>query len=451
MTKRNVLYVGNPSLPLGPTVAESAFSQFVLASCHVEQNPIMQRFRILDGPMSIETVFGSDDFSQWLAPLNEGVFPPSLRTASATAFQKLGEPLSDNVTVAVGASGSSWTLTDDANDAVFPMQVDLDGTFVSFSGQPLATVTGPSSGVYVADLDAGVVPSDMLATAGLTGPTSNYSVTPEQPQKIGPGRQQWLLTNLTNGFVYVLAVGTQADANAFVVRGVNAFFTQNMAEFTSSLQTVTGAGKPIYLSLGGWSDAITWQIMGESTLQTLIVVAEILGAFGLSGVDYDWETPSGGNDIEAMTRFAQQLQHDLPGVTVTICPYSGTIGTLQSVWSNVGRGPTGIAWANCQNYNPSNNSPSLFKPTFVDPIAQQFGLSTNEAASYVNVGFGANGLTAGAFADLVRQVVQGVTGPTGFPGLPTIGGAFTFDYNSMTGPVQVWAEDVAEALGATGS
>jgi hypothetical protein len=445
MTKRNMLYVTKPFKPLGATAADSAFTHFVLGSCHVEQNPAMQRFRILDGPASIGTVFGSFDFSQWIGALQDGTFPPSLRQASAAGFENAGKPLSDNVTVApTGSSGFDWILTDNANANVFPMQVDVQGTFVSFNGHPLLTITGPSHTQYVPDLDNGVVPAGMLAAAGLTGPTSNYTITQEPPQTMGPmkGLPQWLLTDTTNGFIWLVGIGIQSTPEAFAVHASRAFLTENMAQFLASLDPVTSAGKPVYMSLGGARNWNTWVIMGNSMPETLITIAEILQTFSLSGVDYDFEQSPGATSLATMTEFTQQLLEKMPGVTVSVCPFiGGPVGELYNVWTNVGLGPAGIAWGNCQNYNPGNNPPSSFTGAFVQPLMATFHLSQADAASFLNAGFENKNVSVDAFAGLIRQVVQDS---------PTLGGAFTYNRENITVPLSTWANAVADALGATG-
>lgn len=451
MTARNILYVTEPTAPVA-AVAGSGFTHLVLSQCHIEQNPALQVFRIINGPVSsIRTLFRASDFSQWTAALDAGTFPQSLRNASSQAFSDAGEPLSANVTVTVNTAGAAWTLTDNASGNSFPMQVDPNGTFISFHGAPLTTITNTSTvASYKASLDNGQLPAALQQAAGLQGPNANYTVT-QEPAQI-TGLPQWLITDTTSGFTWFVGIGSQGSPDVMVVRNYQDFFSPNLGAFVASLGSVVAAGIPVFVSLGGWTDDTTWAIMGSDTQQSLVVVAELLDTLGGSGVDYDWEGGPPSN-VGAMTAFTLGLHAGMPAAMCTICPYVDTISTLLQVWQDVGF--SGIAWANCMNYSPDNNLPSGVNSTFVMPLANAFPTilgSGPAAAPYVTAGFTATGLDSQQFASLVAEVVDG--GP-GWPPYPNLGGAFTyaFDFNvpNVSGALQTWASAVDIALSGGGA
>lgn len=448
MTARNILYVGDPTVALQP-VATSGYTHLVLSQCHIEQNPALQAFRIINGPVSsISPLFRASEFSQWIDPLNDGTFPPSLRAASQSAFAQAGQPLSDDVTVTVNQAGLDWTLTDNVAATSFPMQVDARGTFISFNGAPLAVITDASTyGPYETSLNNGELPAALQQAAGLQGPASDYTVT-QQPAQAS-GRPQWLITNTTSGFTWYVGMGSHTQPDVMVVHDYQAFGSANLDTFMASLHPVIAAGIPILVSLGGWADPTTWAIMGADTQQALVVVAELMAGLGQSGVDYDWE---GGpaSDMDAIARFTQGLQAALPDVTVTLCPYASTISQLVGVWAQVGL--DAIAWANCMNYSPDNDPTSDVTSTFLKPIADAFpGVlsSASDAAPYVVIGFTATPFAndPDGFARLFYDVVHG---PPAYPGL---GGGFTFaldlDVPDLGTTLQTWASAVAGALAGT--
>jgi hypothetical protein len=160
MSARNILYVTQPTTPLND-VADSGFTHVILGSCHIEQNPAKAVFRILNTPISsISPLFRSADYSDWTTPLDNGTFPQSLETASALAFlENGGGPLSDDFTVTVITSGSSWTLTDNVSGNSFAMQIDLSGTFISFNGFSPYSTTDYSA--YESSLNNGTFPAGL--------------------------------------------------------------------------------------------------------------------------------------------------------------------------------------------------------------------------------------------------------------------------------------------------
>ena len=390
MTARNILFATEPTVPLY-SVADSGFTHLILGSVHIEQNPAMKVFRILNGPVSdISPLFRASDFSAWLDPLDAGTFPEGLRQASEQAFFFAEQPpLSDDLTVTVNAPGTSWTLTDNVSGNVYPMQMDPNGTFLSFNGAPLTTISNDPNAIasYEKSLNTKTFPAALQQAAGLPGDNSDYTVTKVAPQITG--QPQWLITNTTNDFVWFVAMGSQEDPNAMVVRNYQDFWSPNLTTFMASLDPVTSAGIPIIVSLGGATDFQTWSVMGQYTQQSLVVIAELLDFLGpQSGVDFDYEQDGAASDITAMTQFTQGLQAALPGTQVTICPYGMTIDTLLQVWTNVGL--DAIAWANCMNYAPTNE-PASNASTFVKAIANNFGMqSAADAAPYVVIGFTAN-------------------------------------------------------------
>lgn len=434
MTARNMLYVTEPSTLMNQFTG-LAFTQLAINACHIEQNPALQKFRILNGPGSISTLFSSVDFSQWIGALDGGIFPPDLRAATMVAFAETGKTLSYEVVVQVITPGSSWMLVDVLTDNLFAMQVDLNGTFISFSGAPLAEISDSATyKAYEVRLNDGLFPQALQQAANLPGPNFRYAVT-QVPNQV-TGLPQWLITDTTNGFIYFVAIGSQSTPDVMVVRNYQYVLSPNVAAFMLSL---AGAGVPTLLSLGGWADATTWSIMGQNTQQAAIVVAEALDQFGLAGVDFDWEQVEESNaqqaaDVKGMTAFVQLFRAQLPDTIFTICPYGDTISTLLSVWQNVGL--DAIAWANCQYYG---NTSDGFSTTFLEPIATTFNLaSASAAAPYATAGFTATDYTATSFANAVSAFVNAI---------PTIGGVFTYALGAVvTSAVQTWASDVATAL-----
>jgi len=448
MTARNIVYVASSTVPVSP-IANSAFTHAIVSTCHLNQNPALQTFRILTGPTGITTLFSADDFSQWISALNGGTFPETLRTASAEAFSNLGEPLSNDVTVTVNTAGESWTLTDNTNAVSYPMQVDPNGTYVSFNGGPLTKpITDYSS--YEKSLNAGTFPSSLQTLANLPGDNSDYTVTQVPAQT--NGLAQWLITNTTNGYIYFVKLfPAQGTAPITMkVTDIQYVYSENVSGFMSTLSELQDADVTMLASFGGYGVDGDWQIMGQDLQQALIVVAQFFDTYGISGIDYDWEMPSEPPqqqtaDIDAMTQFTQSIQTGRPGTICTICPYGATVSQLLEVWTNAGF--DAIAFANCQNYSPDNNPPSDVTGTFLTPISQAFPSQLSaaaDAAPYINVGFTATGLDATQFAKLVSQVVDG--NPPKVPAIPNLGGAFTYNLENMSGSVTTWATDVADAL-----
>jgi len=363
-----------------------------------------------------------------------------------------GGPLSDNLTVAVVTSGSSWTLTDNASGLSFSMQVDPAGTFVSFNGFSPYSTTDYSA--YQTSLDDGVFPSGLQQALNLSGENSHYTVTQLPPQSMGvtAGLPQWLITYTPTGFVWYVGIGSANSGvtDIMVVHDYQDFFTANLQSFVASLEPVINAGIPILLSLGGDGDGTTWQIMGTDTTQSEIVVAELFGMFGNnSGVDYDWEAGDPTTNVPAMVQFTQDLQAALPNVICTICPYEATQSTLLDVWAGVGL--SGISWANFQNYEgPDNFGASALNQFLSAMVTGGLGLTTNsEAAPYVVPGFNAAGCGAGGGQTCtLSQFTGNITALVNDQ--PNIAGAYTWNLQNMglssTVTLSAWASAVAAAL-----
>ena len=64
-------------------------------------------------------IYSAEAYEQYLPALNAGTFPASLRQASAAGFGQAGMYLSATVNVTPGSDGTSWVLTDLANDYTY--------------------------------------------------------------------------------------------------------------------------------------------------------------------------------------------------------------------------------------------------------------------------------------------------------------------------------------------
>ena len=440
MTQRNIVYIAGTSVPVS-TIVGTAFTHAVLSACHLNQNPAMTRFRILAN--SSDTLFRAGDFSSWVPSLDQGHFPASLRTHSRESFIRFGKPLSDNVTVTTVTAGQSWSLLDNANGYRYAMQVDPKGTYVSFNGGSISDAFDDYSG-FEKSLDAGTFPPALRSSAKLP-PNSDYKVT-QVPNQTN-GKKQWRITNTSNGYLYFVWILTDENTGnlCMKVMDLQYVFSANLFLFMTSLLELPEKGIPILASFGGGGVAEDWRVLREDLDQSRIVILEFLDAFGISGIDYDWEMPGSpytDADIAAMTALTNAMRVMREGLIFTICPYNQgpkiqTVTQLLRVWKNVGF--NSIAWANCQNYSDSEAQKRVTE-NYLTPISNEFaGIlpAASAAAPYISIGFTAENMTAQKFAEQIQYVAQEYS---------TLGGAFTYHLEDITGSPKDWASAVADAL-----
>ena len=206
-------------------------------------------------------------------------------------------------------------------------------------------------------------------------------------------------------------------------------YSENLAAFWKGVKAVTG--KTLLASIGGGGVPGDWDIMKQYTFQSQVVLADLIGYFGLSGLDFDWEDgPS-----EAITQFVPGFRQQQPNATLTLCPYDGTFETLLNIWQALGQ--KGFNWMNAQMYEgESNYDPKRFKTIYVEPLRLAFKVMPEEAASLLVPGWNAQSIQLSDLANNIKSMVGQYK---------TLGGAFVWDLPSNQN-VSQWAGAMDAAL-----
>lgn len=226
---------------------------------------------------------------------------------------------------------------------------------------------------------------------------------------------------------------------------VNDVYDSNGAPYdqiVSAVSTLTGAGKTVLMSLGGWNQP-TWDNIQPEIGEAASALNGFIEAYGMNGVDLDYE----GGSQQGFTGMAKALAPKLKDADrlLTIVPY--TVGGTQDQYAMLVSNGVTPDLVSSQFYAggitgdvPGAVSRSLesfdYQGTNYQIPAEDFvvGLAPSTAvpAGQNNCG----GAPYSGCADIVSEVVQQHA---------DIGGVFVWDWHGVD--PKVWAAAMAKAMG----
>ncbi|HWW27588.1 MAG TPA: hypothetical protein VNZ85_17020 [Caulobacter sp.] len=223
----------------------------------------------------------------------------------------------------------------------------------------------------------------------------------------------------------------------------------NFPALVKALMNGGGSVRDLIVSVGAWGTTSDFTAWLDARDQVKANLAALVSAFGVTGVDFDYESEDGYTSDDQAMIVALTLDIGSMGLYATYCPYMATsfwTGCLADVYAQNGQKQV-VKWMNLQCYaGGSGNSPT----DWADAVRATPNTGVTDADAFIVPGFAVLGAD-GFGPEQMQETFAGFAG-TGITGgfLWNSGGIWSTEVSGGGKPTPAdYAQAISNGLAAT--